>query len=96
MFINIFSKKVAELVLAFDIEHSGIETIGVGASVVDTTFKQLDSFFIGIYDPVETKFSERCWNTFWSKNKEVLNILQYKGTSMEKEEREKDMIKYKT
>lgn len=73
-------------------KESVLKHIAVGASVVDTNFKQLDSFFIGIYDPIETKFSEHCWNTFWSKNKEALQILQYKGIHVEKHERELDMI----
>jgi len=78
--------------MAFDVEHTGIETIAIGASVVDNTFKELDRFFIGIYNPNDAKFSDRCWEQFWSKNIDTLSELQYDG-DLSKSEREKEMIK---
>ena len=56
---------MSELVLAFDVEYSGIETIAIGASIMDSEFKELDNFFEGIYIKTETEFSERCWKQFW-------------------------------
>ena len=70
-----------ELVLAFDIEHTGKEVIAIGASVVDSNFKQLDSFFMGIYDPEYTSFSDRCYNSFWKDKTDILEILTYKGST---------------
>jgi len=81
-----------ELVLALDLEHSGLETIGIGASVVNSEFKELDRFFIAIYDLAQTKFSDRCWDTFWSKNVKTLNELLYSGANKKKEDREREMI----
>ena len=83
---------MGELVLAFDIEHSGVETFAIGASVVNNKFEELDRFYIGIYHSKETKFSDRCWDTFWSKHQDVLATLKYKGTEVTKEDREKEMI----
>lgn len=83
---------MSNLVLAFDIEHSGTEVIAIGASVVDSNFKQLDSFFFGAYDKKQTKFSDRCWNTFWQKYPDVLRNLQYQGPEFSRCGREKEMI----
>lgn len=86
------NKIMSEIVLAFDIEHTGLEIIGIGASVVDSNFAQLDSFFMGIYHPEETKFSERCWNTFWTDHLSILENLKYKGEQLTKEAREAELI----
>ena len=67
---------MTEIVLAFDIEHSGKEVLAIGASVVDSNFKQLDSFFMGVYDPVYTQFSDRCYNSFWKDKQELLETLR--------------------
>lgn len=87
-----------DLVLAFDIEHSGKEVIGIGATVVMSSgnykyFNQLGSFFIGIYVKEDTKFSDRCYNNFWKDHLDTLKILEYKGDkSISKEIRERELI----
>jgi len=89
------------LVLAFDIERSGgraeHETIGIGASVVDSDFKELEYIFLPGYFPkthlTPTVFEQRCWNEFWSKQGETLNILEYKGP-LGKTERQREMIEH--
>lgn len=78
--------------LAFDIERSGAlrnhETIGIGASVVDQNFNELDSLFLPGYFPANsnepTVFEDRCWDEFWSKHPEQLNCLVYDGESSKK------------
>lgn len=69
--------------LAFDIERAGAtdqyDTIGIGCSVVDNNFNELDSLFLAGYFPKETKFETRCWDQFWSKNQETLKLLEYTG-----------------
>jgi len=81
--------------LAFDIERSGCtkqyDTIGIGASVVDSDFNELDSIFLPGYFPKETKFEKRCWDEFWIKNQESLKGLEYKGVLSYKE-RQREMI----
>ncbi len=87
--------KDTSLVLAFDIERSGAtnkyDTIGIGASVVDTNLHELDSLFLPGYFEKDTIFESRCWNEFWSKNLDALNLLKYTGTK-NKKERELEMI----
>ena len=88
---------MTELVLAFDIEHTGLEVIAIGASFVSTEnykdYDQVDSFFIGIYVEHDTKFSDRCYDEFWKKHLDILSTLEYKGDkSNTKEDREKEMI----
>jgi len=84
---------MTELVLAFDIEHSGTEVIAIGASVVDSNFKELDRFLFGNYTHGVTNFSERCWREFWSKNEGILKIIKYTGNQdLPKKLREKEMI----
>ena len=90
--IYIMTNKEKEIVLAFDIEHTGTEIIAIGASVVDSDFKQLDSFFLGIYVPNDTTFSDRCYNSFWSNHLDVLEKLKYNG-NQEKSVREYELIK---
>lgn len=85
------------IVLAFDIERSGpsnkYDTIAIGASVVDSTGKQLDSFiWLGFTE--ETTFEARCWNEFWSKNKEILESLKYTGPLNKKENEKKGIIEF--
>lgn len=85
-------------VLAFDIEKSGATDkypiIGIGASVVDENFRELDRLFLPGYFPEKTPFEPRCWDEFWNKdsNKEQLANLEYKGPK-NPEERQSDMIK---
>jgi len=84
---------MSEIVLAFDIEYSGYEVIAIGASVVDTNFMELDNFFFGNYIADVTQFEHRCWDEFWSKNEDVLNIIKYKGNKTDsKEKRAFEMI----
>lgn len=85
-------------VLAFDIEKSGATDqypiIGIGASVVDENFRELDRLFLPGYFPGKTPFEPRCWDEFWNKdsNKQQLADLEYKGPKSP-EERQVDMIK---
>lgn len=83
------------LTLAFDIERSGgtdkYDTIGIGASVVDNRFAELDNLFLPGYIPGETVFETRCWEEFWSKNRDILSKLEYTGPK-NKKGRELEMI----
>lgn len=84
---------MSEVVLAFDIEYSGYEVIAIGASVVNADFIELDRFFFGNYVPDVTQFEHRCWNEFWSKTQDILDIIKYKGDQNDlKEKRELEMI----
>lgn len=85
------------IVLAFDIETTGSrpdngDIIGIGASVVDDDFVQLDALFLGGYFPNETVFEPRCKEEFWDKNTHVLQLLEYKG-SLTREQRKQEMTK---
>jgi len=88
-----------QLVLAFDIERSGAtstyETIAIGASVVDSNFKEQDRLFLSAYFPPKsdepTLFEPRCWNQFWIHQQDILKQLIYEG-SLLKKERQKEMI----
>ena len=84
-----------QIVLAFDIERSGgtaeYETIGIGASVVSSELEELDSIFLPNYYPGITKFEPKCWNEFWCKFPEKLEILKYDGP-LSSQEREKEVI----
>lgn len=66
-------------VLAFDIECAGgraqDEVIAIGASVVNEDGVELDSLCLKGYFPGLTKFEQRTWDQFWSKNEDVLNTL---------------------
>lgn len=81
--------------LAFDIERSGCskqyDTIGIGASVVDSNFNELDNLFLKGYSQKETKFEQRCWDEFWIKNQESLKKLEYTG-NLNYKERQFEMI----
>lgn len=81
--------------MAFDIERSGgrneHETIGIGATIVDHNLNELDSLFLQGYFPKSTNFEQRCWEEFWSKYEDKLNILTYEGP-LTKEERQQEMI----
>lgn len=85
------------LVLAFDIERSGgradHDTIAIGCSVVDSEFNELDNLFLPMYFPKETVFETRCWQEFWSqeKNAEKLSLFEYKG-DLNKCQREHECI----
>lgn len=87
------------IVLAFDIERSGgrceHDTIAIGASVVDWTFKELDSLFLPGYFKKEhftpTVFEKRCWEEFWSKHTDILETLKYEG-DLDKQSRQREMI----
>jgi hypothetical protein len=83
------------LVLAFDIERSGAtnkyDTIAIGASVVDGDLNELDTLFLPAYYPDDTTFEKRCWDEFWSKNKDKLELLKYNG-SLDYFERQEEMI----
>lgn len=95
------TKKKNEIVLAFDIERSGPrlehDTIAIGASVLDWTFKELDRLCLLGYFPepdslgVKTVFYPQTWEEFWSKHQDVLEALIYTGPKTKKE-REKEMI----
>ena len=82
------------IILAFDIEMSGAylhnDIIALGCSVMDEKFNELDTLFVNAYFPNDTNFEQRCWDEFWSKNTETLEILTYTGP-MTKDERLKDM-----
>lgn len=84
-----------KIILAFDIERSGgrsqDRTIAIGASVVDSNFQQLDSFFEYSYVPNVTTFEDRAWTEFWSKNTDILDMLVYRGPKSI-EEKELEMI----
>lgn len=87
---------MTSLTLAFDIERAGAtseyDTIGIGASVVDSNLDELDKLFLpGYMGKENTKFEERCWDEFWSKHEEKLELLRYNGNSS-REERQKEMI----
>ena len=83
------------LVLAFDIERSGgtdkHDTIAIGASIVNDHFVELDSLFLKGYFPSDTVFEQRCWDEFWSKNQDKLEMFAYNG-DLCKQEREAEMI----
>jgi hypothetical protein len=83
------------LVLAFDIERSGSrdehDTIALGASVVDFKFDEVDSLFVKCYFPDDTRWEARCYDEFWSKNLDILNVLKYEGPN-NKDEQTKYMI----
>jgi hypothetical protein len=87
--------KMNNIVLAFDIERSGARcehhTIGIGASVVDSDFKELDRLFLPGYIQSETIFEDRCFDEFWSKFPDKLEELAYEG-DLNMEERQKEMI----
>lgn len=84
------------VVLAFDIERSGAtakyDTIAIGGSVLDWTFKELESLSLLGYIPKETVFEPRCWEEFWVKRQDALDALIYKGDK-KKKAREKEMIR---
>lgn len=86
---------MSDFVLAFDIEYSGFEVLAIGAALVITEnyreYNLVDSYFYGIYTD-DTKFADKCYNEFWKKNLNILEILKYKGTSTAKEDREKELI----
>lgn len=71
------------LVLAFDIERSGCRsehhTIGIGVSIVDAEFTELESMFLPGYIEGHTNFEKQCMDQFWSKNPEVREKLRYTG-----------------
>jgi mRNA deadenylase 3'-5' endonuclease subunit Ccr4 len=89
-----------KIVCAFDIERSGptskYDTIGIGLSIVDSTLQELDNLFLPGFFPESTStptlFEPKCYNEFWSTNLDQLHILEYKGISISKEERQKNMI----
>lgn len=83
------------LVLAFDIERSGgamqHQTIGIGASVVDHNLQEVDNLFLPAYVPGETIFESRCYQEFWSKHLDKLELLKYTG-KLDPAQREEEMI----
>lgn len=84
------------IILAFDIERTGsttdYDTIAIGAVVIDETYKEIDRYYCNCYFPNETKFEEKCYIEFWSKNLDILKSFEYVGTKTKKE-REYEMIK---
>lgn len=83
-------------VLAFDIEATGSrpdngDIIAIGASVVDSVFNELASFFVKGYSPDETIFEERCKTEFWDKHPDKLKTFIYDG-DLPRCERQWDMI----
>lgn len=83
---------MAKIVLAFDIETSGPhhDLLGIGASVVDNKYNEIDSIFLPCYIENETNFDKKCYDEFWSKN---LNILEKLKVSGSRESVEKKIIK---
>jgi len=83
------------IVFATDIERTGAtnnyETIGIGVCVLDSNFNELSTLFLNGYIKGQTVFEPRCWEEFWSKNTDKLDILEYKG-DLSKEQRQKEMI----
>uniref|UniRef100_A0A6C0EKZ9 Exonuclease n=1 Tax=viral metagenome TaxID=1070528 RepID=A0A6C0EKZ9_9ZZZZ len=83
------------IVLAFDIERSGAtndhHTIGIGASVVNGNFEELDQLFLPGHIPDETNFEQRCWDEFWSKYPDKLKELEYHGDK-DMQNRQEEMI----
>ena len=94
-------------ILAFDIERAGAtneyDTIGIGACVLKCDFDsdspmiqqttsiiEVDRLFLPGYF-VGTTFEKRCWDEFWSKNQDQLEILKYSGP-LTHEQRQKEMI----
>jgi hypothetical protein len=84
-----------DIVLAFDIERSGgtakYDTIALGASVLNSEFEELDSLFVPNYFPSESKFEKKCWDEFWCKQKDQLELLKYDGP-LSKDAQEKEMV----
>jgi hypothetical protein len=82
--------------LAIDIERSGAlpehNTIGIGMSVVDENFKELDSLFLPGYNPKDCNMEQKCWDEFWSKNEDTLNKLLHPNDSISSSDIEKQMI----
>ncbi len=87
---------IKRIVLAFDIERSGATdqntTIGIGASVVDDQFNELDSLFLPGYLPKQVIFEKRCWDEFWSKHPEQLELLECKDEEISLYELQHEMI----
>lgn len=83
------------IVLAFDIERTGPkikhDTIGIGMSVVNSKFEELDSLFLNSYIEGEVKFNKRCYNEFWSKHLDSLEKMKYSGEKSF-QERQKEII----
>ena len=90
------NQSIKRYILAFDIEKSGATDkypiIGIGASVVNQDFKELERLFLPGYFPGQTPFESRCWDEFWNTHQEQLNMLEYKGPKP-MAERQVDMIK---
>lgn len=83
------------IVLAFDIQRSGYtdqyDTIGIGCSVVDEDFKELDKLFLPGYIKDVTKFEKGSWDNFWSLRPKLLELCTYRG-DLSHDERQKEMI----
>lgn len=86
---------MTRIILAFDIETSGCkfsnDVLALGCSVIDNNSTLLDSLFLPSYFPEETNFESRCYNEFWSKNLNILELLKYSGTYT-KSERLKQVV----
>lgn len=71
------------IVLAFDIEKAGAKTehpvIAIGASVMNESFKELDSLLIPLYRGDPKVFEDRCYNEFWCHHLDKLPTFTYKG-----------------
>ena len=93
------------IVMAIDVETSGpskwYDLIGIGASVLNERFEELDSLNMGSYikpdhEPTNdalddaTEFEPHCWDEFWSKHPEALAALEYTGP-LSKEDRHGEM-----
>lgn len=84
------------IVLAFDIERSGAtdfyDTIAIGASVLNEKMEELGSLLVKGYSEKVTRFEKRCWDEFWSKNREILKKLKRNNIDNTYILNQKDMI----
>jgi hypothetical protein len=77
------------IVLAFDIEATGQnlgkkgvgQVIALGMCVLDDNLKKIDGCTIGAYRKKMTsnqdQFEKRCWDEFWSKNEDLLEMFRF-------------------
>ena len=84
-----------ELTLAIAVEKTGYhkdnEIIGIGLSVVNENFQELDCLNLVAYFPKKHNFENNYWLKYWTKNLVVLNNLEYDG-ELNKKERSKEII----
>lgn len=84
-----------EITLAIAVEKTGYhkdnEIIGIGLSVVNENFQELDCLNLIAYFPKKHNFENIYWLKYWTKNLVILNNLEYDG-ELNKEERGKEIL----